>query len=76
MESIGVTVMSANDLGTIAVDTREAARRLGVAPETLEMIRCYRPKEGPPFLKIGRRVLYRVADLESFAESLVVGGAR
>jgi hypothetical protein len=58
----------------IAVDTPTAARILGVSPQTLEMIRCYKPDNGPPYLKIGRRVLYRVSDLKDFAASLICGG--
>jgi hypothetical protein len=58
----------------LAVDTQEAARRLGVSPKTLEMLRCYRPEQSPKFFKLGRRVLYRISDLEAFAASLIVGG--
>ncbi|RMF05231.1 MAG: DNA-binding protein [Alphaproteobacteria bacterium] len=41
--------------------TRQAARRLGLSPRTLEKWRV--EGNGPPFYKIGRRVAYLEADL-------------
>jgi hypothetical protein len=42
----------------------EAARFLGLRPQTLYNKRCY--GRGPVYYKIGRRVLYRLADLEKY----------
>ena len=39
------------------LETRDAAKELGLSPRTLEGWR--RRREGPPYLKIGRRVKYR-----------------
>jgi predicted DNA-binding transcriptional regulator AlpA len=49
------------------IDTKEAARRLGLMDTTLEMWRvrgC-----GPQYLKIGRLVKYRASDVEGWLES-------
>ena len=47
--------------------TYDAARFLGVSPRTAEKWRV--TGEGPPFLKIGRRVLYDLGDLEDYLAS-------
>jgi hypothetical protein len=40
------------------------ADRWGLSPRTLERWRW--TGEGPPFLKVGRRVCYRIGDIEAF----------
>ncbi|HWA23177.1 MAG TPA: hypothetical protein VG735_12335 [Caulobacterales bacterium] len=60
----------------LAVDTRGAAALLGVSKAYLEKLRMLEAEHGPPFLRLGRKVVYRVRDLEAFAESLLVGGAK
>ena len=47
------------------VDTREAAKRLGLAPSTLARYRT--TGEGPWFYRLGRCVRYRGDDLEEWA---------
>jgi Helix-turn-helix domain len=42
----------------------ELARRWRISPRTLERWRWL--KQGPPYLKIGGRVVYRLADIEAF----------
>ncbi len=59
----------------LMVDTRAAAGLLGVSKSYLEKLRMLEAEHGPPFARLGRKVLYRVSDLEAFAESLQVGGA-
>jgi len=49
------------------VDTRRAAELIGMSTRTLEKWRG--EGNGPPFLKLGRRVLYAVADLEEWIGS-------
>ncbi len=49
------------------VDTRRAAELIGMSRRTLEKWRG--EGAGPPFLKLGRRVLYSVADLEDWIRS-------
>ncbi len=49
------------------VDTRRAAELLGMSRRTLEKWRG--EGNGPPFLKLGRRVLYATADLEAWVRS-------
>lgn len=44
-----------------------AAERLAVAPATLERWRVRR--QGPAFVKLGRLVRYRVADLDAFVQA-------
>jgi hypothetical protein len=42
----------------------QLARRWSLSPRTLERWRWL--KQGPPYLKIGGRVIYRVEDVEAF----------
>jgi Helix-turn-helix domain len=42
----------------------ELARRWRVSPRTLERWRWL--NQGPPYLKLGGRVVYRLADIEAF----------
>ena len=50
---------------------KEAAKELGVAPETLAIWRC--TKRYPlSYVKIGRKVFYRVEDIIAFIESRTV----
>ena len=46
------------------LETRDAAQELGLSPRTLEGWR--RRREGPAYLKIGRRVKYRPEDIEAY----------
>lgn len=52
------------------LDTKTAAGRLGLHPNTLEKFRTY--GGGPKFVKIGRTVRYRPLDLDSWTEARVV----
>lgn len=47
------------------VNTRDAARMIGLRPATLEGWRVRRT-DAIPFVKAGRKVLYAVADLRSW----------
>jgi hypothetical protein len=49
-------------------DTTHAAEFLGLSASSLEMDRC-RHHLGVPYIKAGRRVLYRECDLVTFLES-------
>jgi hypothetical protein len=56
-------------LGVVAMDLRhlnqtQLARRWSISPRTLERWRWL--GQGPPYLKIGGRVLYRVNDIEAY----------
>ncbi|HET7020533.1 MAG TPA: helix-turn-helix domain-containing protein [Xanthobacteraceae bacterium] len=53
--------MSEIDDEDAILDARAAARFLGLAVATLAKMRCM--GGGPPFVKAGRRVLYRRSDL-------------
>jgi len=48
----------------------ELARRWKLSPRTLERFRY--EKKGPPYVKIGGRVVYRVSDIEAFERSGLV----
>lgn len=50
---------------------KEAANILGVTPETLAVWRCTKRYE-LPYIKIGRRVMYRVRDISEFIERNIV----
>ncbi len=51
--------------------TIAAAEYVGCSPRTLEKNRCY--GGGPKYAKLGRRVVYRVADLDAWIEEHLVG---
>ena len=56
-------------MSTRHLNQRELAERLNISPRTLERWRWL--GEGPPFLKIGGRVVYRLLDIERYeAEQL------
>lgn len=48
----------------LAVDTRTAAEMTGLSKTWLEQLRV--KGLGPSWLKVGKRVVYRVTDLESW----------
>jgi hypothetical protein len=56
-------------MGHKLLTTKEAAMEMRMKPGTLEVWRVY--GTGPKFLKVGRLVRYRQADLESFMQSSV-----
>lgn len=45
----------------------QVARRWGISERTLERWRWLR--QGPPFLKLGGHVAYRLSDIEAFEET-------
>jgi hypothetical protein len=47
----------------------DLARRWRISPRTLERWRWL--GEGPRYLKLGGRVLYRVADIEAYEQSII-----
>lgn len=53
---------------TLLVTRAEAAEILGVSPQTLA---CWASngRYGLPFVRIGRRVMYRRSDIEAFIEA-------
>ena len=52
------------------MNTIQAADFFGLKPNTLEIWRCR--DKGPKYIKLGRRVLYDIADLEAFARACTV----
>ena len=46
------------------LDLRAAATRLGISPHTLRAWSIYQRRV--PFVRLGRRLLFRVADLDAF----------
>lgn len=48
----------------------ELARRWKLSPRTLERFRY--EKKGPPYVRIGGRVVYRVTDIETFERNGLV----
>lgn len=54
-------------LGTALLDTKAAAQFLGLSYSTLSKLRL--SGDGPPFLKLGNRVLYARPDIEAWVLS-------
>lgn len=48
----------------LVLDATETAKRLGLSTSTLAKMRLY--GTGPAFSKLGRRVVYRLVDLEAW----------
>lgn len=61
-----------NELKTLG--EKEAAELLGVAAKTLQGWRWR--KTGPAYLKIGRRIRYRITDLTCYLDSQTVRAAQ
>ena len=57
--------------GTDLLDTEPAAAHLGIKPHTIEVWRVS-GRYSLPFIKVGRRVKYRLADLERFLDARTV----
>lgn len=55
------------DTSTDVLSALEAARYVGLAKASLAKMRCM--GGSPPFLKLGRRIAYRRADLDSWLEA-------
>ena len=54
---------------TALLDTKEAAALYGLSQMTLRKWRCL--GEGPRFVRIGRAVRYRKADLDAYADARI-----
>lgn len=56
----------------------EAAKALGVSPGTLKAARLHRLESNPlknlPYVKIGRSIRYRKADILAWIEANLIGG--
>jgi len=61
--------MPKNEIPQHALTTKQAARHLGVSESLLEKLRVYTPKKSPPFIRIGRAIRYRPADLDVWASA-------
>jgi len=48
----------------------ELAKRWQISPRTLERFRY--EKKGPPYIKIGGRVVYRLTDIEAYEQEGLV----
>lgn len=62
-------------LQTATLNERDAARYLGLSHYTLRQARArvwakpYRQPSGPAYLKLGRTVRYRLADLDAYLDA-------
>jgi len=56
------------------LDTTQAAAYIGVTPRTLEVWRAVR-RHAIPYIKVGRLVKYRRADLDRWLVSRTIDGA-
>jgi predicted DNA-binding transcriptional regulator AlpA len=54
---------------TVARPTEDAAKRVGFAPGTFNNLRVY--GGGPPYVKAGRKVLYRDSDVDAWLDQRV-----
>lgn len=63
------TKMEATIIDAICINQMELAVRWRISHRTLERWRW--TGEGPKYLKVGGRVVYRVADIEAYEQTLV-----
>jgi excisionase family DNA binding protein len=66
-----MTKLHATQCVPAVLTTPEAASYLHIQPTTLEQWRWN--GRGPRFIKMGRSVRYRIADLDAFTEARVFG---
>jgi hypothetical protein len=66
--------MTTATLPSPLVDEKRAAEILGLADGTLSVWRCVRRYPELAYVKVGRSVRYRLADIEKFLASRTVGG--
>lgn len=58
--------------------TKQASHATGLSISLLNKLRIYRPEESPPYVKVGRKVLYPLTgpnSLETWVAARVQGGA-
>lgn len=68
LSTLGQTLLTHTGL----LDNGEAAKYLGIAPQTLTVWRCVK-RYNIPFVKVGSRVKYRKEDLDAWLASRTVG---
>ena len=54
---------------TFAVDTRTAAKILGVSKSHLDKLRIDDPENSPPYFRVGKCVRYSVERLKEWSEA-------
>lgn len=59
---------------TTALSTLDAAEYVGVARATLKKWRTI--GDGPPYVRAGSKIVYRIVDLDAWLEANLVGGGR
>lgn len=57
---------------TAPLTTPEAADYIGVKKHTLECWRSRQDKYGPPYIRVGRSIRYRIADLDAYLKANTV----
>lgn len=58
---------------SILLSREETASHLGIRPQTLATWACNK-RYALSYIKVGRRVMYRLTDIEAFLEERTVGG--
>jgi hypothetical protein len=74
---VGASSLPKGPQSPVALSTLEAARYVGVSPQTLRTARSVARNgkfQGPPYSRLGRRIVYRVSDLQLWLEQNLVGG--
>ena len=71
-----LSVDKKKDSGPKLIDTKEAAEYIGMSPSFLSQSRMTGPLKNrtpaPPYVKIGKSVMYRRSDLDAWLDSLSV----
>jgi predicted DNA-binding transcriptional regulator AlpA len=68
-QAMDAFVVKRTEFSSSTLTPREAAEAVGLSPETLKVYR-YRGT-GPKFLKVGKHVRYRIADLQGWLDNRV-----
>jgi hypothetical protein len=56
------------------IDRNQAAKYLGIEPQTLAVWACNK-RYDLPYIKVGRRVMYQLSDINAFIDRNRVGNA-
>ena len=63
-----MTVNTAQTEQLVFGDVKKVADITGLSKSTLDKMRLYRPEESPPFLRIGRKVVYPLTGPRGLAQ--------
>jgi hypothetical protein len=74
MNQISIQAPIVTPIQSLLLSTEHAAQHIGITPHTLTVWRCTK-RQNIPYIKVGRLVKYRLADLEVWLETRMISNA-